>query len=442
MSGVALMLIRDRGIAVSTIYTSHATLVGRYLCSGRRTDFYGELDSIDGDSEARKMGISHRHALEKAAVSRCHVFSAVSLVVADEALRLFHRKADVILPNGLTVMKFEALHEFQNMHAEAKEKIREFVMGHFHGCPDVKTNRCLYFFSGGRYEFRNKGIDMILESLAKLNVQLKSEGSDLTVVMFLLYPRENGGISQETIRAQAVMNQVRESVKVLDQKIERRILDIAFAGRMPDPEALLDTADEVLLKRCVQAANQREGFPALCTHVVDPATDPILKMAGKLNLNNSADDRVKIIFLPRFLSKSNPAFPIDYEEFVRGCHLAVFPSYYEPWGYTAAESAILGVPTITSTLSGFGRHLESHVSADQRAGMGVYIVDRKLLNRSGTVDQLATFLHQFSQKSRRERIMMRNQMEQSVKEVLDWKELHKFYVEAWGIAVAKTEGEF
>lgn len=211
---------------------------------------------------------------------------------------------------------------------------------------------------------------------------------------------------------------------------------------MPDPDALLDVSDEVLLKRCVQAANQREGNPALCTHVVDPATDPILKMAGKLNLNNGPEDRVKIIFVPRFLSKSNPAFPIDYEEFVRGCHLAVFPSYYEPWGYTAAESAILGVPTITSTLSGFGRHLESHVSADKRASMGLYIVDRKRLDRENSVNQLASFLHSFSQKSRRERIMMRNQMEQSVKEVLDWKELHQFYAEAWSRSVLNSEGEF
>lgn len=74
---------------------------------------------------------------------------------------------DGVLPNGLNVVKFSAMHEFQNMHALAKQKINDFVRGHFYGHYDFDLDNTLYFFTAGRYEYRNKGVDMFIESLAR-----------------------------------------------------------------------------------------------------------------------------------------------------------------------------------------------------------------------------------------------------------------------------------
>ncbi|PNF40545.1 Glycogen [starch] synthase [Cryptotermes secundus] len=174
-AGVGLIALRTRHIDVATVFTTHATLLGRYLCAGN-IDFYNNLDKFSVDEEAGKRQIYHRYCMERAASHLAHVFTTVSEITGYESEHLLKRKPDVITPNGLNVKKFSAIHEFQNLHAISKEKIHEFVRGHFYGHYDFDLDKTLYFFIAGRYEFGNKGADIFIEALARLNHYLKIIG--------------------------------------------------------------------------------------------------------------------------------------------------------------------------------------------------------------------------------------------------------------------------
>jgi glycogen(starch) synthase len=160
---------------------------------------------------------------------------------------------------------------------------------------------------------------------------------------------------------------------------------------------------------------------------VEDWNDPVLAGVRRCHLFNSVNDRVKIVFHPEFLSSTNPLFGLDYEEFVRGCHLGVFPSYYEPWGYTPAECTVMGIPSVTTNLSGFGCFMQEHI-ADPKS-YGIYIVDRRFISLEGSVQQLSNFMHEFSKLNRRQRIIMRNRTER-LSDLLDWRNLGIYYRQA------------
>lgn len=161
--------------------------------------------------------------------------------------------------------------------------------------------------------------------------------------------------------------------------------------------------------------------------MIDGYNDPILSELRRLNLYNSPTDRVKIVFHPEFLSSNNPVLGMDYEDFVRGCHLGVFPSYYEPWGYTPAECTLMGIPSITTNLSGFGSFIEDTVECP--SDYGIYIVDRRMKSIEESCNQLADFMFQFCQKSRRQRINQRNRTER-LSDILDWRRMGIEYQKA------------
>ncbi|XP_071809050.1 glycogen [starch] synthase, muscle-like [Asterias amurensis] len=437
LSGVGLMLCRLKHIDCSTIFTTHATLLGRYLCAGN-ADFYNNLSHFNLDKEAGDRGIYHRYCMERAAASMAHVFTTVSNITAEESRHLLKREPDLVLPNGLNVVKFQAMHEFQNLHAKSKEKIHDFLRGHFHGHYDFDLDKTLYFFTAGRYEYHNKGADMFLESLVKLNNLLQVSKSDVTVVAFLIFPTKTNNFNVESLQGQAISQHFKETVAKIKDKIGKKIFESILRGDMPDPEKLLERSDVVQLKRCIYAA-QRPGLPPVCTHNVNnDANDPILNHIRRIGLFNSSHDRVKIIFHPEFLTATNPLFACDYEEFVRGCHLGVFPSYYEPWGYTPAECTVMGIPSVSTNLSGFGCFMEQHVA--DPTSYGIYIVDRKFKAPNESINQLARFLYEFCQLSRRQRILQRNRTER-LSELLDWKSLGIYYRKARYLALHKTHPE-
>ena len=175
-------------------------------------------------------------------------------------------------------------------------------------------------------------------------------------------------------------------------------------------------------------ALKRTTLPPVVTHnMVDGFNDPILCELRRLNLYNSPTDRVKIVYHPEFLSSNNPVLGMEYEDFVRGCHLGVFPSYYEPWGYTPAECTLMGIPSITTNLSGFGSFIEDTVECP--SDYGIYIVDRRMKSVEESCNQLADFMFEFCQKSRRQRINQRNRTER-LSDILDWRRMGIEYQKA------------
>uniref|UniRef100_A0A8C9TKX4 Glycogen [starch] synthase n=1 Tax=Scleropages formosus TaxID=113540 RepID=A0A8C9TKX4_SCLFO len=418
-AGAGLILCRSRKVPMATIFTTHATLLGRYLCAGN-VDFYNNLDKFNIDKEAGDRQIYHRYCLERAAVHCSHVFSTVSQITAVEADHILHRKPDVVTPNGLNVKKFSAMHEFQNLHSTNKAKIQEFVRGHFYGHLDFNLEKTLYFFIAGRYEFSNKGADIFLESLSRLNYLLRVHKSDMTVVVFFIMPAKTNNFNVETLKGQAVRKQLWDTAHSVKEKFGKRLYESLLKGEIPDMNKILDRDDFTIMKRAIYAT-QRHSLPPVTTHnMLEDSTDPILSNVRRIGLFNARTDRVKVVFHPEFLSSTSPLLPMDYEEFVRGCHLGVFPSYYEPWGYTPGECTVMGIPSVTTNLSGFGCFVEEHVS--DPAAYGIYIVDRRFRAADESCNQLTHFMFAFCQQTRRQRIIQRNRTER-LSDLLDWKYL-------------------
>ncbi|KAF8773782.1 Glycogen [starch] synthase like protein [Argiope bruennichi] len=261
----------------------------------------------------------------------------------------------------------------------------------------------------------------------------------MTVMAFLIFPARTNNFNVDSLRGQAIAKQLRDTVHDVQSKIGKRMFEICLGGRLPTSEELLTSEDIVKLKRCIYAS-QRTSLPPICSHnMIDDANDPVLSHLRRCHLFNNREDRVKVLFHPEFLSSTNPLFSMDYEEFVRGCHIGVFPSYYEPWGYTPAECTVMGIPSITTNLSGFGCFIAEHV-ADPMS-YGTYIVDRRFKSPEESVQQLAQYLFDFTCLSRRQRIIQRNRTER-LSDLLDWKNLGVYYRQARQMALHKTHPEF
>ncbi|XP_057180384.1 glycogen [starch] synthase, liver isoform X2 [Triplophysa rosa] len=433
-AGTGLVLSRSRKIPLATIFTTHATLLGRYLCAGN-ADFYNNLEKFNIDQEAGERQIYHRYCLERAAVHCAHVFTTVSQITAVEANHMLHRQPDVVTPNGLNVRKFSAMHEFQNLHSTNKAKIQEFVRGHFYGHLDFNLDKTLFFFIAGRYEFSNKGADLFLESLSRLNYLLRVHKNDVTVVVFFIMPAKTNNFNVESLKGQAIRKQLWDTAQSVKEKFGKRLYEGLLRGEIPDMSKILDRDDFTIMKRAIYAT-QRHSFPPVTTHnMLDDSTDPILSNIRRIGLFNGRNDRVKIVFHPEFLSSTSPLLPMDYEEFVRGCHLGVFPSYYEPWGYTPGECTVMGIPSVTTNLSGFGCFMEEHIS--DPSAYGIYIVDRRFRSADESCNQLTQFMFSFCQQSRRQRIIQRNRTER-LSDLLDWRYLGRFYMHARHLALSRS----
>ncbi|CED83554.1 glycogen synthase [Phaffia rhodozyma] len=439
-AGLAIPLCRKRHIDLTTVFTTHATLLGRYLCAGS-VDFYNNLQYFDVDHEAGKRGIYHRYCIERSATHCADVFTTVSHITAYEAEHLLKRKPDGVVPNGLNVTKFSAMHEFQNLHAVSKNKINDFIRGHFYGSYDFDLEDTLYLFTAGRYEYRNKGVDMFIEGLARLNHMLKESGSKTTVVAFIIMPAATQSYTIEALKGQAVTKQLQDTVDEIKNRVGNRLFEHAarYTGEhgteVLSDDKLLSSADKVLLKRRVFAL-KRNSLPPIVTHnMADDANDPVLNQLRRVQLFNRKEDRVKVIFHPEFLNSNNPILGLDYEDFVRGCHLGVFPSYYEPWGYTPGECTVMGIPSITTNLSGFGCFMDELI--DNPQDYGIYIVDRRMKSVEDSCNQLAEQMFSFVTKTRRQRINQRNRTER-LSDLLDWKSLGLEYAKARQLALRRA----
>lgn len=438
LSSVALPLTKRRKIDITTIFTTHATLMGRYICASGE-DFYNNLKTYDWDREAGIRGVYHRYCIERAAAHSADVFTTVSQITAYEAEHILKRKPDGLTPNGMHVKKFSALHEFQNRHQQCKEKIHDFVRGHFHGHIDFELEDTLYYFISGRYEFHNKGFDFFIEALARLNHRLKVSGSKTTVVAFIIANGITNSVGVEALQGQVIIKSLRNTVSVIEREVGKRLFERAVKWKEgdeePDARDLLSSQDRNMLRRAL-FATKRQTLPPVVTHnMKNDADDPVLTHIRRVQLFNSPADRVKIVFHPNFINETSTILPMDYEDFIRGTHLGVFPSYYEPWGYTPAECTVMGVPSITTNLSGFGIFMEKILTAP--AAWGIYIVDRRMKGVDESINQLTDSMFNFAIQRKRDRINQRNRTER-LSEYLDWKGLGLEYVKARQLALRRA----
>ena len=429
MVGTAIPDLRRDQVPVSIVFTTHATMLGRYLAMNN-PNFYDHLPSLNWLQEAQRFNIETAVRIERAAAHGAHVFTTVSEVTARECMFLLDRSPDVLLPNGLNIERFTALHEFQNLHQRYKEKIHAFVMAHFFQSYAFDLDKTLYFFTSGRYEFRNKGFDVTLEALARLNYRMQQAGMDVNVVMFLITKQPYQSFNPHILHSRALLDELRVTCEAITKQVGEQLFYTAAAStdfKLPPLRDFVDDYWKLRYRRTLMSW-KTHMLPSVVTHnLTNDHSDEILQFLRQANFVNNAHDKVKIVYHPDFISVTNPLFGMEYDQFVRGCHLGIFPSYYEPWGYTPLECIARGVPAVTSDLSGFGDYVTQNMT-DQDEN-GIFVVKRRNLSFDNAVNQLTDYLFAFVQQSRRDRISQRNAVESSSGQ-FDWKNLRIHYDQA------------
>ncbi len=434
MAGLPILDMKREKMPVKTVFTTHATQLGRHLAINSPL-FYAHMPFFNHEIEAKKFGVVTEEAIEYGCAQSCDVFSTVSDVTARECKHLLKRKPEVIVPNGLNIERFEALHEFQNLHALYKKEIEEFVMGHFFSSYTFDLDKTIYLFTSGRYEFRNKGFDLTLEALYHLNEKLKADKADVTVVMFFITKRDFYSIKPEVLQSRAMMEEIRQTCEAIEKEVGKRLFYASTTlldNRIPNLNDFVEDYWNLRYRRTIQIWKSSR-LPQVVTHkLVNEEGDDILQFLTRRNFLNRPQDKVKIVYHPDFITSTNPLFGMDYSQFVRGCHLGVFPSYYEPWGYTPLECMASGVASVTSDLSGFGDYLIRNFPDYEKNGM--YVVERGKRTFDWSARQLAGTLYKFLTQTRRERIMQRNNVE-NYSAAFDWKTLIRNYRQAYELVV-------
>jgi len=353
LGSAALAPVKRELPGVATVFTTHATSVGRYIASSG-DDLYENLAKLDPQREAERFSIDTQHAIERTSALEAHVVTTVSPITGEECEHLLGRGPDFVTPNGLDLARFALGQDFHTFHGQYKEGIHRFVMSHFFPSYAFDLDKTLYFFNSGRFEPRNKGFDLCLESLARLNAELRLAASDLTIVFFIVTARTCRSFEPSVLHSRGLLDDLDEASQRIGNDLAQRLFRQSAAGEEPPLDSLVDDYWRLRHRRLRHAFARKEA-PLLCTHVLEEAeNDPILGHLRHLGLMNSEEDRVKVVYHPQFISSVNPVWGMDYEHFVRGCHLGIFPSSYEPWGYTPLECLAMGVPAITSDLAGFG----------------------------------------------------------------------------------------
>lgn len=434
MAGLPILDIKKEKMKVKTVFTTHATQLGRHLAINSPT-FYAHLPFFKWEEEAKKFGVVVEASIEFACAKKCDVFTTVSEVTARECKHLLKRTPEVVLPNGLNIERFEALHEFQNLHVQYKEEIHRFVMAHFFQSYAFDLSNTLYFFTSGRYEYKNKGFDLTLEALSRLNVRLKEEKSNVTVVMFFVTKRDFVSIKPEVLQAKAMLQEILQTTKAIKEQVGKRLFyESSFQQdtRLPDLNEFVDEYWKLRYRRTLQAWKTKKN-PNVVTHqLVNESSDEILQTLKLKNLLNHPTDAVKVVYHPDFITTNSPLFSMDYNQFVRGCHLGIFPSYYEPWGYTPLECMASGIPSVTSDLSGFGDYVVS--STPEYEEHGLFVIERGKRSFDWSANQLTDVLHRFTKLSMRDRIQQRNLVE-SKSAHFDWQNLIGRYMNAYRLAL-------
>ena len=436
MTGVAIPELRRLQVPAHLLFTTHATLLGRYLAMNDG-DFYDHLMWVDWEAEARKFNIEPAVRMERAAAHGSHVFTTVSELTVRECIYLLDRIPDAVLPNGLNIERFVALHEFQNLHQQYKAKIHEFVMAHFFQSYAFDLDKTLYFFTSGRYEYHNKGFDLTLEALARLNHRLQQSGLEGQVVMFFITKRPFTSINPQVLERRAMLDEVHETCRAIEAQVGERLFYAAAASqdhKLPELGAMVDDYWKLRYRRTLQSWKTKALPPVITHNLVNDGDDDILAFMRRANLLNHRHDRVKMVYHPDFVSPASPLLGMEYGQFVRGCHLGVFPSYYEPWGYTPLECVARGVPAITSDLSGFGDYVLQTIPDPE--AKGIFVVHRQEKSFDESAEELTEMMWQFVLLNRRERIMQRNGVESSA-ELFDWKNLRVHYDRAYALALER-----
>lgn len=385
MCGAGILALKQLAPTMGTVFTTHATVLGRAM-AGNGVDIYARMSEISPSQEAFRYNVTAKCSMETVSARETDVFTTVSGITAEEARLFLGRTPDIITDNGLDLSvihdysadRESALANRARLLAPVSRLLRRDI------APDTRI-----LVISGRYEYHNKGVDLFLDALARARASMKNTSSKVLALMLMM-----GG--------------------------HTGVDENAVGG---DPSV---TAD---------ASMPEAGF--LTSHkVYDAPHDPILTTCRRLGLNNTADDNVQVVFVPALLDGHDGFLNMPYFDVLSGCDLGVFPSWYEPWGYTPHESAAYSVPTVTTDLSGFGlwiRQLENEIGPQP----GIGVIARRNNDYEKMVDALADVIVHYATCSDEE-LDQRRRTVRAAAAHADWNEFFRLYMNTYGMANDKA----
>ncbi|MFB6190069.1 MAG: glycogen/starch synthase [Candidatus Nanohaloarchaea archaeon] len=413
-----------------TVFTTHATVLGRTL-SNADYDLNRliEEDAVE-ESMAEEHGVKAKHQTEKAAAENADVFTTVSKVTGKEAEAVLGVEPDKILPNGFNVGEFPSLEELSYQHKKKKDEMKEFLRAYFEPYYDVNLEddpRIL--FISGRYEFHNKGIDTFIDALAELNGQ---DGDDFFVFFFV--PTDVKQVKPEVLENMSLYQELEDYVDSVMPEIRSTLIDSMTSGG-DTGELLKDLIEEssTSLESLQKNFHGKKGNAAPnCAFDLNYAEDEILHRMHERGLRNREDDRVKVVFYPTYLSMGDKLLSMSYNDALVACSAGIFPSYYEPWGYTPVETAANGALSITTDMAGFGQFLLENAPGEDRKG--IRVLERQDVSDEEASEKLAEMIEDIVSYSKTE-ITERKHNARRLAQLTSWDKLGENYREAHELAL-------
>jgi len=385
MLGLGLLYINKKLPQVATIFTTHATSIGRSI-AGNNKPLYDYLFAYNGDQMAWELNMQSKHSIEKQTAMYVDCFTTVSDITANECKELLDKPVDFVLPNGFENDFVPKGADFTRKRKAARKRVLEVANALLGTDLDDDT---IIVSTSGRYEFRNKGVDVYIEAMNRLQ---------------------------------------------RDNRLKKNVLAfIEVPGWVGEPR-------HDLVERLKNGRKSDTPLPVpMITHwLYNMSQDKVLDMLKHLDMQNRPDDKVKLIFLPCYLDGADGIFNMKYYDLVLGNDLCIYPSYYEPWGYTPLEAIAFKVPCITSDLAGFGLWANTEFGRNGELEDGVKVIHRTDYNYSEVADKIKDTVAEFSNCSPAEIKKARANAEKLSKKAL-WSNFIKYYYEAYDFALRRAE---
>ena len=385
MCGLGALYINHHLPQIGTVFTTHATSIGRSIASNQKP-LYDYLFAYNGDQMAGELNMQSKHSIEKQTALNVDCFTTVSDITANECLELLDKPVDVVLPNGFDNSFVPKASVFARKRRAARRRLLDVanaLLGEHLG------DDTLIVSTSGRYEFHNKGIDVFVEAMNRL---LRDRDLKKQVVAFIEVPGWVG-----------------EPRKDLQERLS--------SGKT------YDTPLDV---------------PQITHWLHNMSHDNVLGMMKYYDMHNRKEDRVKVIFLPCYLDGKDGIVNMTYYDVVLGNDLCIYPSYYEPWGYTPLEAVAFQVPCITTDLAGFGLWANKVFGRYGEIEDGVKVIHRTDYNYSEVADNIKDTVALFSAMTKKQTDACRRQADALSKKAL-WSEFIQYYYEAYDIALRKAE---
>ena len=383
MTGLGLLYIHHKLPQIGTIFTTHATSIGRSI-AGNNKPLYDYLFAYNGDQMAAELNVQSKHSIEKQTANFVDCFTTVSDITANECLELLDKAPDVVLPNGFENNFVPKGVAFTKKRREARRKLLHMANCLMGTQLDDDT---LIISTSGRYEFRNKGVDVYIEAMNRL---LRDRDLKKTILAFIEVP---GWVGEP----------------------RKDLVDRMLSGKV------FDTPLEA---------------PLISHWLHNMSHDNVLGMLKYLDMWNREQDKVKLIFLPCYLTGDDGVLNTSYYDLVLGNDLCIYPSYYEPWGYTPLEAVAFKVPCITTDLAGFG--LWAKKEGCQEIEDGVKVIHRTDYNYSEVADTIKDTVAMFSQFNQKKVQKARSNADKISKKAL-WEKFIQYYYQAYDFALRKAE---